>query len=215
MDGSVLEVEDITMGYEGKPVINLDKLSLKKGGQCLITGASGGGKTTLLYAISGIMPVFSGKIIINGTDITKLSEAQRDHFRGQNIGVIFQTLHLMNSLTVMENLMLASFAANIKQKSIWAEHLLGLLGIAEIKDVLPHKISQGQAQRVAIARAVLHSPPLIIADEPTSSLDDKSCESVISIIKEVAEETGAALLIATHDSRVKAHFKNVIHFERM
>ena len=202
------------MGYAGKPVIHLDKLTIAEGGQCLITGASGGGKTTLLYAIAGLLPIISGKIIVGGIDIAKLTEKEMDRFRGVNIGIIFQNLHLMPSLTVMENLALASYAVNLPPQSAQAEKILKRLDIYDKKDYLPQNLSQGQAQRVAIARAVLLHPKLIIADEPTSSLDDKSCEAVVSLIKDVALETNAALLIATHDSRVKAHFKRIVHFER-
>ncbi len=209
----MLRIEHVTMGYEGKPVIYVDSLLLPERGQCLITGASGGGKTTLLYVIAGLMPVISGRIIIDGIDITLLKEAEMDRFRGVQLGIIFQTLHLVPSLTVMENLLLASFAVNMPPNTEYMDEILHRLGMYEKKNSLPQHLSQGQAQRVAIARAVLHRPKLIIADEPTSSLDDKNCEAVITLIKQVAEETGAALLIATHDSRLKAHFSNVIHFE--
>lgn len=202
------------LGYDGKPLVGLDKLSIPERGQCLITGASGGGKTTLLYAIAGLLPVFSGKIFVGGLDITRLSEKEMDRFRGVNIGIIFQNLHLMPALTVMQNLELASYAVNLPPLRERSEEMLRRLDMWDKKDFLPEKLSQGQAQRVAIARAVLLKPRLIIADEPTSSLDDASCESVIALIKDVAEESGAALLIATHDSRVKAHFKRIVHFEK-
>ncbi|MEI6729729.1 MAG: ATP-binding cassette domain-containing protein [Pseudomonadota bacterium] len=210
----MLDAQDITLGYNGKPVINLDKLQLASGEQCLFTGASGGGKTTLLYGIAGLMPVISGKIFINGTETTALSEKERDSFRGRNIGIIFQNLHLMPSLSVIDNLMLASYAAGLPQNKSNAESLLERLDISEIRDAMPGTLSQGQAQRVAIARAVLHTPPLIIADEPTSSLDDKNADSVIGLLKQVAREYNSALLIVTHDSRIKAHFKRVVCFER-
>lgn len=212
---NMLKMENVTLGYGNKPVIHLDKLILPEGGQCLITGASGGGKTTLLYAIAGLIPVIDGTITINGIDIGKLRETEMDHFRGINLGIIFQTLHLMRSLTVMENLLLASYAVSVLPKLTHIEEILRRLDIYDKRDAYPHNLSQGQAQRVAIARAVLHRPKLIIADEPTSSLDDKNCSSVIAIIKEVAKETEAALLIATHDSRIKAHFSNILQFEQV
>ena len=210
----MLKIKDLTLGYDSKPVIYLDKLNIEEGGQCLITGASGGGKTTLLYAIAGLLPAISGTIKINGIDITNLKENEMDRFRGINIGIIFQTLHLMPSLTVMENLELASYAVNVLPDKAQCENILNRLDLYDKKDSLPEALSQGQAQRVAIARAILHNPKIIIADEPTSSLDDASCESVIKIIKEIAEETKAALLIATHDSRVKVNFKRTVHFEK-
>ncbi len=210
----MLSVENIVVGYGGTPVISLDKLVLPERGQCLITGSSGGGKTTILYAVAGLTPIYSGRIMINGIDITRLREAEMDRFRGLHIGIIFQTLHLMRSLTVMENLLLASYALHVPPEPEVIEKVLRRLDIYEKRDAFPYNLSQGQAQRVGIARAVLHSPKLIIADEPTSSVDDKNCEAVITLIKEVAEETGAALLIATHDNRVKSHFSNIVHFEK-
>ena len=175
----MLNIERVTLGYEGKPVLNFKGLDLPKGGHCLLSGTSGSGKTTLLYAIAGLNPVISGRITINGTEVTALSEARQDYFRGQNIGIIFQTLHLVKSLTVLENLLLASYLVGHPQDTDSVITLLKKLGIEDKKDAMPSRLSQGQAQRVAIARAVLNKPKLILADEPTSSLDDKNCAEVI------------------------------------
>jgi putative ABC transport system ATP-binding protein len=209
----MLSLNDVTLGYDGKPVLHMGTLHIPRGGKCLISGASGSGKTTLLYTVAGLLPVISGSISINGTDLTKLSEPERDHFRGLHMGVIFQTLHLVRSLSVIDNLMLAYFAAGVRQDKARALHMLHRLQIEDKKDALPEHLSQGQAQRVAIARAVLLRPTLILADEPTSSLDDKSCARVIDIIIQIAEEAEAALLVSTHDNRIKAHFSQVMHFE--
>jgi len=211
MDEAMLELKNAALGYGNKQVLNINALRIASGGQCLITGASGSGKTTLLYSIAGLIPALSGNIVIGSTGITAMSEAKRDHFRGQHIGIIFQTLHLVHSLSVIDNLLLASYAAGMKQDKERALHLLHRLGIEDKKDELPGNLSQGQAQRVAIVRAVLHRPSLILADEPTSSLDDKNCTRVLEIILQVANEAGAALLIATHDSRIKPQFSQVIN----
>lgn len=206
----MLTLSKLTLGYAGKPVLQFKGAQLQQGEQCLITGASGSGKTTLLYAIAGMIPVMEGHITLGDTDVANLSESARDRFRGQHIGMIFQTLHLVKSLSVMDNLLLASYVASLPQKREHAREMLARLGIEHKQNDLPETLSQGQAQRVAIARAILHAPKLILADEPTSSLDDRSCEAVIGRIKEVAQETQATLVISTHDSRVKAHFKHVI-----
>ena len=206
----MLNVKNLTLGYKGTTILTFPGLQLAGGEQCLLTGPSGSGKTTLLYAIAGLIDVMAGEIHISDTDITKLSESARDHFRGKRIGMIFQTLHLVKSLSVIENLMLASYAAGVPQNRSHAHDILNQLGIYDKSDALPSELSQGQAQRVAIARAVLHRPELLLADEPTSSLDDVSCEVVITLIQQVAKDTGAALVISTHDSRVKKHFGNVI-----
>jgi putative ABC transport system ATP-binding protein len=164
----------------------------------------------LLYAIAGLMDVMQGSIQVAGTDITKLSESERDRFRGKRIGMIFQTLHLVKSLSVMDNLMLASYVAGVPQYKEHAHGLLKQLGIYEKRDALPSQLSQGQAQRVAIVRAVLHHPELLLADEPTSSLDDGACEAVMTLIQKIAKDNGAALLVSTHDARVKKYFSEVI-----
>ncbi len=206
----MLDISAVSLGY-GSEVLRFSGLKLGKGEQCLITGPSGSGKTTLLYSIAGLLDVLSGKISIGDTEITGLSEQARDHFRGRHIGMIFQTLHLVKSLSVIENLMLASYVSGMPQDRAYAESILKKLDIYDKKDALPSQLSQGQAQRVAIARAVLHHPVLLLADEPTSSLDDASCEAVITLIRQVAEENNATLLISTHDARVKKYFTQVVN----
>lgn len=211
MERIMLNISKLTLGYEDKVVLEFNGLKLTKGDQCLLTGPSGCGKTTLLYAIAGINNVINGQIVINGVDISELSEARRDKFRSRNIGIIFQTLHLVKSLSVFDNLMLSLYLAGLPQESKHIDQLLETLGIADKKSSMPSELSQGQAQRLAIARAVLKKPSLILADEPTSSLDDKSCQIVINLIKQVASDFGATLLISTHDSRVKGSFKNTVN----
>ncbi len=206
----MLKISALTLGYSNKTVLDFKGIELEKGGQCLISGASGSGKTTLLYAIAGLIKPQKGNITLNGTDISALNESNRDHFRGKNIGIIFQTLHLIKHLSVIDNLLLSSYVAGHKQDKKQAQQVLATLGIENKKDVFPEQLSQGQAQRVAIARAIMHKPSLLLADEPTSSLDDVSCSAVISLLKQAAKDTGAMLLISTHDSRVREHFKNIV-----
>lgn len=206
----MLNISQATLGYGGKPILEFKGLSLERAGQCLLSGPSGSGKTTLLYAIAGLNPLIKGKITINDTEITSLSEAQIDYFRGRNIGIIFQTLHLVKSISVMDNLLLASYLSGNPQNPKQITSLLEKIGIANKSESMPNELSQGQAQRVAIARAVINQPKLILADEPTSSLDDKNCDDVISLIKQVAKESKACLVISTHDARVKQHFSNII-----
>lgn len=206
----MLTMTNLALGYDGAPVLHLNDVQLASGKDCLILGGSGSGKTTLLYTIAGLMLPLSGSIIIDGTDLASLSEAQRDKFRGRHIGIVFQTLHLVKSLTVLQNLLLAPYVTHQQQSKAGALEWLTKLGLADKADVLPQELSQGQAQRVAIARAVMNQPSLILADEPTSSLDDASCEVVLGLLKQAAKEAGATLLISTHDQRIKSHFSNVI-----
>ena len=206
----MLHISQVALGYHNQAVLQFEGLDLPQKGECLLTGPSGSGKTTLLYAIAGLIRVMSGQISIAGTDITQLTEAELDQFRGRQIGMIFQTLHLVRSLNVLDNLLLASYVTGLPAQRQRALELLEQLGIADKTNALPGALSQGQAQRVAIARAVLQRPTLILADEPTSSLDDTSCAAVIDLIRQAARESGATLLISTHDSRVKEHFSQVV-----
>jgi putative ABC transport system ATP-binding protein len=188
----------------------LPSLKLEKGRKCLIRGESGSGKTTLLYAIAGLGAINDGSIAVDQTDIYKLNEAERDRFRGEKIGIVFQTLHLVKSLTVIQNILLGSFVNKREQNIPWSEELLKRLGIAELRDRLATEISQGQAQRVAIARALLNKPALLLADEPTSSLDNKSAQQVVSLLKTLSDETGATLLVSSHDDRIAGAFDQTI-----
>ena len=206
----MLKLSQVSLGYNNKEILRFKGLDLPSKSQLLITGESGSGKTTLLYTIAGLIPALEGQVIINGTDISKLSESDRDQYRGKNIGIIFQTLHLIKSLNVLDNLLLAPYVSGSKPNKERALELLNMLNIGDKAHFFPEELSQGQSQRVAVARAVLQNPSLIIADEPTSSLDDSNCASVIALLKEIAAKTEATLVISTHDSRVKSHFDNVI-----
>lgn len=210
MTDKALIISPLTLGYHGKAIVRFAGMQLEKASQCLISGPSGCGKTTLLYAIAGLLQPMTGAITVNGTEISSMTESRRDRFRGTHIGMVFQTLHLVKSLSVMDNLMLPSAMAGLVPQRERAFSLLEQMQIADKKDSLPYQLSHGQAQRVAIARAVLHKPALLLADEPTSSLDDKACESVINILKEQAQQAGSTLLISTHDNRVRAHFNQIV-----
>lgn len=206
----MLTINNLKAGYGDKTVVDLKVLDVEKGKKCLIRGESGSGKTTLLYAIAGIGHVQGGTISIAGTDVYKLSEGARDRFRGEKIGIVFQTLHLVKSLTVLENILLGSFVNKREQNAAYAKELLARLGIVELADRPASDISQGQAQRVAIARALLNKPPLLLADEPTSSLDSKSALQVIALLKALSAETGATLLVSSHDDRIQNEFDQIL-----
>ena len=169
----------------------------------LLLGASGSGKSTLLNIISGLLSPTQGQVSINGTNLYALSARKMDQFRGRNIGIVFQRPHLIQSLNVLDNLELAAVMAGV---AIDMEHNLALLnelGIADKAQNYPDQLSQGQLQRVSVARALVNKPDLLIADEPTSSLDDKNAAQVIEMLTTQARANGAALVIATHDRRVR------------
>jgi len=174
----------------------------------MILGSSGSGKTTLLHLIGGLMTPMSGQVIVSGKDLSTLSGGNLDKFRGKNIGIVFQKPHLIKSLTVAENLRLAQTLGGSPKNAEHIDMILERLSIAELKKRKVYQISQGQAQRVSIARAVINEPKLLLADEPTASLDDENCSRVIELLKEQANSNDTTLIVATHDQRVKGEFEN-------
>lgn len=183
------------------PDLDYDSLS-----PLLIIGPSGCGKTTFLHLLGGLLRPTSGSISIGETEINSLSNTELDHFRGQHIGIIFQNPHLVKSLTVFENLTLSTFFANKKTNRSTALGLLEKLGISDKVKQKTHQLSQGEKQRLSIARAVLKKPQLLLADEPTASLDDENCEKVVQLLKQQAQSIEAQLIIVTHDQRLKSIF---------
>lgn len=176
----------------------------------LITGGSGKGKTTLLHLLGGLLRPDGGSVTIGDTDISSLSERKLDHFRGQHIGIVLQESHFIASLNVLENIVLASWLANGKHSTDKAKKLLDHLGLASQMDKHPSKLSIGQQQRVSIARALINQPALLLADEPTSSLDDENTAVVAGLLSDLSKEFGAALIIVTHDQRLKNRFPNTV-----
>jgi putative ABC transport system ATP-binding protein len=206
----MLEIRQLKAGYEDKVIVEVPQLSLATGEHCLILGDSGSGKTTLLCTLAGLLTPLGGEITINGQDFGGLRGSARDAFRGRNIGIIYQTLHMVSALSVLENVLLAQYAAGVRQDRDKAVALLERLAIADKKDDKPGTLSQGQQQRVAIARAAINSPRIIVGDEPTSALDDKACATVMELLLQLAASSGASLVIATHDQRIKGHFHHQI-----
>ena len=201
----MIETKSLKFSYDGKFVFEFPNIKLKNGENLLILGNSGIGKSTLLHNLAGILTPKSGSIKIFGNDISKFSEIEIDKFRGENIGIIFQRPHFVNSLTVKENLQLAKYLGKNLEGDI--KETLRSLKILDKIDKKPNDLSQGEKQRVSIAIAIINSPKLILADEPTSSLDDSNCNNVVNILKEQASKKNAQLIVITHDSRLKKHFK--------
>ena len=206
---NVLEWKNLHHKYpESAEQLSFHDWSLPAGRHSLIMGPSGSGKTTLLHLLAGLMRPTGGFLRIVGTDIAQLSQTNLDKFRGQHIGIIFQRPHLVRSLTVMENLQLIATLNRKGKQNERIEQLALRLGIMPILKKKTSQISQGQAMRVAIARAVLNQPLLLLADEPTASLDDQNCERVANLLLEEATLLNASLVIATHDARLKTVFPN-------
>jgi putative ABC transport system ATP-binding protein len=173
-------------------------------------GQSGKGKTTLLHLLAGMIRPTAGIIKIQKTDITELGNRELDKFRGQHIGIIFQTAHFVDSISVLNNLMLSPFLSGKKIAESEAVKVLERLNVGHKAAQKPASLSVGEQQRCAIARAVFHKPAVILADEPTSALDDENAQQVIDMLEEQARQTGAALIIVTHDKRLKDRFQKQI-----
>ena len=203
----MFELQQLRHRYPGGQDIVFPDWTLAQGEHAVLIGPSGSGKTTLLSVLGGMLKPQTGLARVAGEDIGRMSGGVLDQFRGQRIGLVPQRLHLVASLTVAENLQLAQYLAHLPQDASRVQAVLDRLGLKELGKRRPHQLSQGQAQRVAIGRAVVNGPRLLLADEPTASLDDASTDAVINLLEREAEAVGATLLIASHDSRVKSHFQ--------
>lgn len=204
----MLSIDAIEVQYPGSAALRLPPLQLGAGEHCLLLGPSGCGKTTLLHVAAGLLKPARGRVRLGDTDLSVLRGSALDRFRGRHVGIVFQRLHLIPSLTVLQNLAAAQYCAGLAVDRAAARETLARLGIGQKAQALPDALSQGQAQRAAIARAIVNRPRLILADEPTASLDDANALLVIELLIAQARECGAALLIATHDARVKYAFDN-------
>ena len=205
----MISTKGLNFKYNEQASFSFPDINLGKHENLLIIGSSGIGKTTLLHLLAGLLESNSGSINLYGQDISKLTQHQIDKFRGQNIGIVFQKPHFVNSLTVKENLQLAQYLGNKKDQNRIVD-ILSSLDILDKENKKPKKLSQGEKQRASIAMAIVNSPKLILADEPTSSLDDENCDRVIKLLKKQASEFKAQLIVITHDNRLKKHFKKSI-----
>ena len=203
----MIQIDDLHFGYADQQILSIPHMEVDEAGHLLILGSSGSGKTTLLHILGGLLSPKQGKVKIGETDLYGLSGAQRDRYRGQNIGLIFQKAHLISALTVMENLLLAQYLSGTAQDKGRALEVLNELNLGDKQNKKVRRLSQGEQQRVTIARALLNAPRLILADEPTASLDDANAQVVIDMLKAQANKYRAALIIATHDQRVKDSFE--------
>lgn len=205
----MIESRDIAFHYDPAHPLQIPDIALQEGEELLILGKSGSGKTTVLNILGGLVKPLKGRVEIGGTDIYQLKNARLDKFRGTHIGIVFQKPHLLTPLTVGENLAIAQYFSG-ETNGAAIDKVLKDLGISHKKDVKVNTLSEGEAQRVSIARAMVNGPQLILADEPTASLDDENAEAVIQLLKEQTHKLRAALVVVTHDQRVKAHFSNQI-----
>ena len=205
----MLKTKEVEFNYDNQMFFKFQNIDLNSNENLLIIGNSGVGKTTLMHLLAGLLKSNLGSIKLFDQELSQLSSHQLDRFRKKNIGIVFQRPHFVNSLTVKENLQLAQYIANKKDNNR-IDSILKNLNIFDKSNKKTNQLSQGEKQRASIALAIVNSPKLILADEPTSSLDDANCSKVIELLKKQATDFGAQLIVITHDSRVKKHFKNSI-----
>ncbi len=208
----MIKTDNLTFYYnkEKKDAFSFPNITLKEQEDLLILGKSGIGKTTFLHLLAGLLKPTSGKVSINNVDINSLSNNKLDKFRGQNIGLVFQKKHAIQSLSVLKNLEARLFFSKKTVPNSEIETLLQKLGLSAFKHKRLNELSEGQLQRLNIAMSVIHKPKVILADEPTSSLDDENCKIVVELLKKQAKLNNACLIIITHDSRIKPFFQNTI-----
>ena len=198
----MIETLGLRYGYPGGAGLRFADVRIEQGGTLLLRGPSGSGKSTWLALAAGLLTATEGEMIVAGQPLRPLGGRARDAWRAGAIGLLPQKLYLSDALSVAGNLALVYYAAGLPVDHRAIARTLDALGVGELARRLPAQLSGGQAQRVALARAVLRAPRVILADEPTASLDDAACESALGLLRQSAQSCGATLVIATHDRRV-------------
>lgn len=204
----MVTTQNLAYSYENGAKLTFPDIALIPGEHLLVIGPSGVGKTTLLYLLAGLLPPLQGTIDIAGSELNSLTRKELDKFRGNHIGLIFQHYYFIKSLSVSENLRLRQSFPKNSNDSLRRQELTERLGLTDYLHEKVTTLSQGQQQRLSIALGLIHRPKIILADEPTSNLDDMNCVKVLDLLKEEAEICNSSLLIITHDLRVMSHFKN-------
>jgi len=210
----LLELHDLKKSYRAPDggrelVIDVPHFALEAEQQIALEGQSGSGKTTLLNLIAGILKADSGRVVLAGQDLEKLSESRRDTFRARHVGYVFQTFNLLQGYTALENVLMGMFFGRGPDRA-FACDLLERLGLSERMTYRPHQLSIGQQQRVALARALANRPDLVLADEPTGNLDSVRAREALELVREACREQKAALLLVSHDRDVLGQFDTVV-----
>jgi ABC-type lipoprotein export system ATPase subunit len=206
-----LAAQDLGKAFGDRKVLEGVSFTLARGERALLLGPSGSGKSTLLNCLCGLQRPDAGAVML-GEDVLASpgNMAAADRLRRRHFGIVLQTLRLVSALSVRANLALAQKLQTGASDAALVDHTLDRLGIAHRADARPHALSQGEAQRAAIARALVVHPAILVADEPTSALDNANAETVARLLVELADETGASLIIATHDERLRPHFARTL-----
>jgi len=203
----MIAVRGLAHRYGAAPALRLAEWRVAQGERWAVLGPSGSGKSTLLHILAGLVRPSEGEVEVSGQGLGKLRGATLDRWRGATVGIVLQALHLVRHLSVRDNLRLAQYLAHLPQDDARIDDTLASLGVGGKATRRPPELSQGERQRVAIARAVVNCPKLLLADEPTANLDDAAAALAVDLLTEQAARQGATLVVATHDARVKAKFR--------
>jgi putative ABC transport system ATP-binding protein len=209
----MIELKSLSHSYKGGQTIGFKDWHINTGERWLLLGNSGSGKTTLLHIMTGILQPSAGKVNINGTSIYDLSSRSLDQFRGRNVGIVFQRPHLINSLSILENMIIVQRFANLSKDMDRIKAVLASLDISHKQNAYPNQLSQGQLQRVSIARAVLNNPALLIADEPTQAWMTKMHLRCLSCCLPSQSLTKQLLLLPLTIKESKIHLLILISYE--
>jgi putative ABC transport system ATP-binding protein len=212
----VVSIENLLVEYRAvaEPFVALDipKWEVDDGEQVAISGPSGSGKSTMLNVIAGLLGPTSGSVVVCGKQLAGLGEAERDHFRAAHIAYIFQTFNLLQGYTAIENVLIgATFSFEKPDRGV-AKRLLEEVGLTHREHHYPAELSIGEQQRVAIARALVKKPKLILADEPTGSLDPRHAGEVVRLLLKECEEHESALILVSHEASIAAAFGRQVDF---
>lgn len=214
----ILQVTDIQKSYPlpgggTVQILDVPTLNVAVGEQVVLLGQSGGGKTTLLHIIAGISTPDKGSIMLDGIEITKLSEQGRDRVRAAKLGYVFQTFNLLPGFTALENVRLGMTFGNGKHDIARATRLLERVGLGDRLHYKPAQLSVGQQQRISVARALANRPRLLLADEPTANVDAANQQKIIDLIRETCQEEQIALIMVTHDLKLAQQFPRIERLE--
>ena len=202
----MLSLKAVRHRYGAREVLKVERFEAAAGEHWLVLGPSGCGKTTLLHILSGLLRPSEGDVRVGDQPLAALSGAALDRWRGRTLGIVPQKLHLVSSLSVLDNLLLAQFLAGVPEDVKRARAVLEQVQLGERSGARPMQLSHGEAHRAAVARATVNRPRVLIADEPTSNLDDANCARALDLLEAQASECSATLVVATHDQRARSRF---------
>lgn len=213
---TMIHIQQLRKSYNSQnqhlPILSIDEWQVNQGEQIALLGPSGSGKSTLLYLLSGVLPCDDGICEILNHPLHKMNEIQRDRFRAQHIGIIFQDFHLISSLTAKQNIDLV-YEGPLRGRDWYAyiQSWFERVGLQDRMNHLPNQLSRGQQQRIAMIRALINRPALLLADEPTGSLDFETAQSVMDLLLSLSRDEGTTLITVTHDQHLAERYPRQVH----